>query len=79
MKERDRRILEVLAAADHDLHGSDLVTGALAPWAMYVVLASLEERGLIEGREEDDGPFPRRVYRITTAGRGHLLPTATVR
>jgi len=80
MKESDRNILEVLAAADRDLYGNDLVAaGVLAPWTMYVVLVSLEERGLIEGREDGKGPLARRIYRITSAGRGQLLPTATVR
>ena len=79
---RARRILEVLAAADRELYGLDLVAaGAVKRSWLYVVLARMEERGLIEGRENDSGPphhLGRRLYRITDAGRAALLPIATV-
>lgn len=82
---KERRILEVLAAADRELYGLDLVAAGVARrGSMYVLLARMEERGLIESREEDattlaSGQLPRRVYRITDAGRALLLPTARVR
>ena len=64
------------------MYGLDLVSAGVAKrsW-LYVVLARMEERGLIEGREDDSGPphrLPRRLYRITDAGRAALLPIATV-
>jgi DNA-binding HxlR family transcriptional regulator len=78
----EHRILEVLAAADRELYGLDLVAAGVAKrrW-LYVVLGRMEERGLIEGRTEDaaDPPrLPRRLYRITDAGRAALLPIAKV-
>lgn len=77
----EHRILEVLAAAGRDLYGLDLVAAGAAKrrW-LYVVLGRMEERGLIEGREDDGDPprLPRRLYRITDAGRAALLPSAKV-
>lgn len=72
----EQRILRVLAATDHDLHGHDLVTaGAAKTHWLYVILARMEDRGWIEGHfEEGDSPR-RRLYRITDAGRAALLPT----
>ena len=80
----EHRILEVIAAADRELYGLDLVAAGAAKrrW-LYVVLGRMEERGLIEGRDdagrEDAGKLPRRLYRITDAGHALLLPTARVR
>lgn len=75
---RERRILEALATADRELYGLDLVAaGAAKRWWLYVVLARMEESGLIKGRE-DDGDPPRRLYRITDAGNAALLPAAKV-
>jgi DNA-binding PadR family transcriptional regulator len=76
---RERPILEVLAAATHELYGLDLVSaGVVRRGGLYVVLGRMEEQGLIEGREDGVGDFPRRVYRITDAGRAALLPIAKV-
>lgn len=76
---RERRILEALAAADRELYGLDLVAAGAAKrsW-LYVVLGRMEERGLIEGRPDDAGDPPRRLYRLTDAGRAELLPVAKV-
>jgi len=75
------RILKTLAIADHDLYGLDLVAAGIAKRSgLYVMLGRMEDEGLIEGRDEDTGnPLPRRIYRITDAGREYLLPTARVR
>lgn len=84
MSERERQILGVIAAADRELYGLDLVAAGVAKrrW-LYVMLARMEERGLIEGREDSKtaapGTLPRRLYRITDAGRATLLPVAKVR
>lgn len=79
MTTRERRILEALAASDRSLYGLDLVTAGIAKrWWLYVVLGSLEDQELIEGRSDDTGNPPRRQYRITDAGRAALLPVAKV-
>ena len=78
---RERQILEVLAAANRELYGLDLVAAGVKRRVLYVVLARMEESGLIEGREEaKEGPdrLPRRLYRITDRGRSVLLPPARV-
>ena len=62
-----------------DLYGLELVAGSegvLARNAIYVLLGRMEDKGLIEGREEAapkgaSGP-PRRVYRVTGHGRRAL-------
>ena len=78
----EQRILQVLAANDREMYGLDLVAAGVAKrrW-LYVVLGRMEDRGLIEGREEDAvelPQLPRRLYRITDAGRATLLPVAKV-
>ena len=80
---REQEILRVFAASDRELYGLDLVNAGVAKrlW-LYVVLGRMEESGLIEGREEsavDPPRLPRRLYRITDAGRATLLPVAKVR
>jgi DNA-binding PadR family transcriptional regulator len=76
---REQRILEVFAAAGRELYGLDLVAAGVAKrWSLYTVLARMEERGLIEGREDSGDPPRRRLYRITTAGSAALLPVAKV-
>lgn len=77
---REQGILRVLAAGDREMYGIDFVNAGVAKrrW-LYVVLGRMEESGLIEGREEDDVEpprLPRRLYRITDAGRATLLPVA---
>lgn len=75
----ERRILEILAAADRELYGLDLVAaGAVSHWRLYVVLGGMEDRGLIEGRFDVASDPPRRLYRITSAGLAALLPIAKV-
>jgi len=79
-RRRERQILEALAAADRELYGLDLVAAGVAKrWWLYVTLGRMEERGLIEGRSDGTGDPPRRLYRITDAGRATLLPVAKVR
>jgi DNA-binding PadR family transcriptional regulator len=64
---REKYGLELVAASD----------GVLKRNAIYVLLGRMEEKGLIEGREEaapagSSGP-PRRVYRVTGHGQRVLL------
>jgi DNA-binding PadR family transcriptional regulator len=75
---KERRILEALA--ERELYGSDFVDAKIAGrGSIYVVLARLEDKGLIEGLEEPPkhpGLFPRRRYRITVEGRAVIFPVA---
>lgn len=75
---KERRILEALA--EKDLYGSDFVDAKIAGrGSIYVVLARMEDKGLIEGLEQppkQPGLFPRRLYRITDAGRAIVFPVA---
>lgn len=74
-KASEQRILRALAVVNHELHGPELIAAAsVRTAALYVALARLEDRGLIEGRFEDTAPPRRRVYRITDAGRAALIP-----
>jgi DNA-binding PadR family transcriptional regulator len=70
-------ILKLLEADER--HGYDLMRhfaeqgwGRLAASSLYPLLASLEEHGYIEGREEDG----KRTYRITEKGRQRLRDVA---
>jgi DNA-binding PadR family transcriptional regulator len=52
--------------------------GALKNGSIYVLLGRLKDKGLIAGREESTGPSAgggghRRLYTITSDGRGALL------
>ena len=80
MTSRQRRILEVLATAEGEMYGLDIVAaGAAGRGSVYVELARLEDLGWISAREEppvDPAMLPRRVYRITEAGGAQLLPAA---
>jgi DNA-binding PadR family transcriptional regulator len=84
MTKVQRSILEALAARAHDeLYGLDLVAaGAASRMSLYVELSRLEDRGLVQSREEPPSAetiVTRRLYRITPAGAAMLLPTAEVR
>jgi DNA-binding PadR family transcriptional regulator len=67
-----------LLAKEGNLFGLDMIRasrGALKRHSIYVLLSSMEESGLIEGREVPQlatGRLPRRLYAITQAGRGRL-------
>jgi DNA-binding PadR family transcriptional regulator len=77
---RQRRILEVLATADRELYGLDIVAAGVAGrGSVHVELARLEDLGWIAAREvppADPAMLPRRAYRITEAGGVQLLPAA---
>lgn len=77
----EQQILQVLATRDVEMYGLDLVEAGVRSWtgALYVALFRLEEKGLIESRNEDTQSLPagypaRRLYRITEAGRAKLVP-----
>jgi len=77
---RQRRILEVLAAAEDEVYGLGIVAaGAASRSSVYVELARMEDLGWVVSREKpplDLATLPRRVYRITEAGGAQLLPSA---
>lgn len=70
-------ILKMLEGGER--HGYDLIRhfeergwGRLGAGSLYPLLSTLEEQGLIEGRDENG----RRRYRITDAGRARLRDVA---
>lgn len=78
LTEREVNVLTQLAAGEK--YGLELVAGSgglLRRNAIYVLLGRMEDKGLIEGREEatpkgESGP-PRRVYRVTGHGARVLI------
>lgn len=68
------KLLEAQERHGYDLmrHFSEQGWGRLAASSLYPVLAALEERGFIEGKDEDG----KRVYRITEKGRQRLRDVA---
>jgi DNA-binding PadR family transcriptional regulator len=68
------KLLEAQERHGYDLmrHFSEQGWGRLAASSLYPLLASLEEHGYIEGREEDG----KRTYRITEKGRQRLRDVA---
>ena len=70
---KERNVIEQLIGREK--YGLELVEGSVGVLkrnAIYVLLGRMEEKGLIEGREEAapagaSGP-PRRVYRVTGHG-----------
>jgi DNA-binding PadR family transcriptional regulator len=68
------KLLEAQERHGYDLmrHFSEQGWGRLAASSLYPLLASLEEHGYIEGREEDG----KRTYRITEKGRQRLHDVA---
>jgi PadR family transcriptional regulator, regulatory protein PadR len=44
----------------------------ISPGSLYPLLRSLEEKGLISSREEQDGKVKKKYYRITSKGRKEL-------
>jgi len=73
LTEREANVLTQLTAGEK--YGLELVAGSgglLRRNAIYVLLGRMEDKGLIEGREEatpkgESGP-PRRIYRVTGHG-----------
>lgn len=44
----------------------------ISPGSLYPLLRSLEQKGLINSREEQDGKIKRKYYRITAKGKKEL-------
>ena len=44
----------------------------ISPGALYPILKSLEQKGLIKSRAEQNGKIKKRYYKITTKGRTEL-------
>lgn len=76
-KEKQACVLRLLAAG-RDMYGLQLLRasdGVLRPATLYTLLGRMEDSGLIEGRQVHSdvrGVLPRRLYRITDAGRQAL-------
>lgn len=68
------KLLEAQERHGYDLmrHFSDQGWGRLAASSLYPLLASLEEDGYVEGRDEEG----KRTYRITEKGRQRLRDVA---
>jgi DNA-binding PadR family transcriptional regulator len=73
LTEREANVIRQLIAREK--YGRELVAGSeglIRRNAVYVLLGRMEDKGLIEGREEatpegESGP-PRRVYKVTGLG-----------
>lgn len=44
----------------------------ISPGSLYPLLASLEDKGLLRSRIEQEGKTRRRIYRITSKGKKEL-------
>jgi PadR family transcriptional regulator, regulatory protein PadR len=73
LRGRERYGLELVDASD----------GALKRGSVYVTLARMEEKGVVESRQEDrvqgNSGLPRRLYRATPYGRKVHSAFATLR
>lgn len=75
--DREAAVLRLLLSGDK--YGLEIVAGSggsIKRNSVYVLLGRMEDKALIEGREEptpegESGP-PRRVYRVTRIGRAEL-------
>ena len=68
---------QLVSAAGSELYGLSMVKaadGALKMGSVYVILGRLQDKGFVESRREElaqdsDRSVPRRLYKITGAGR----------
>lgn len=72
----EETILQLLRA-NEELYGGQLVTsGRVERGSVYVTLQRMERKGLVRSRLEEPRPSaigkPRRMYRLTLAGRAAL-------
>ncbi len=72
----EETILAMLMASGSEMFGLELVeksNGLLARGSIYVTLARMAEKGLVESRTEarpkEASGIPRRLYRVTGAGK----------
>lgn len=74
LSNKDFRILRLLSGVT-EAYATDICERLqVSAMNIFVVLAQLEEKGVIAGRTEKSGePPPRRVYRITETGQDALL------
>lgn len=76
---KEALILEqLLASAGSELYGLEMVKAsneALKLGTVYVTLGRLEDKGFVQSRREDNPAqtVPRRLYKITGAGRRTYL------
>jgi DNA-binding PadR family transcriptional regulator len=78
---KEALVMEMLI--QRELCGAELVSrsgGALGRGTVYVTLSRMEDKGLVESRDEERAPgaigVPRRLYKAT--GLGQRVWTATV-
>lgn len=69
---------QLVASAGSELYGLEMVKAsneALKLGTVYVTLGRLEDKGFVESRREDNPAqtVPRRLYKITGAGRRSYL------
>ena len=72
---KETLVLKLLICGDGEQYGLQLVeraAGQLARGTVYVLLDRMQEKGLVESRQEDRRPgvsgIPRRMYRPTGLG-----------
>lgn len=75
LSRKEALILEMLVSGRRELYGLEMVDaskGALKRGTIYVTLGRLQEKGLIESRQEEriapEIGIPRRLYQITGLG-----------
>ncbi|WP_185738427.1 PadR family transcriptional regulator [Variovorax beijingensis] len=79
ISKKETLILEqLIKAGSSELYGLEMVrasNGALKMGTIYVTLARLEEKGFVESHRENEPKqtVPRRLYKITGAGRKTYL------
>lgn len=69
---------QLVGAAGSELYGLQMVKNSgqtLKMGSVYVILGRLQDKGFVESRKDTDPSqtIPRRLYRITGAGRRNFL------
>ena len=78
---KEQVVLHLLASG-REMYGLDILreSNVLKRHSLYILLGRLEDKKLIEGRSVTTGEvfhrLPRRLYKITTAGKQHLEGSA---
>lgn len=85
LSRKEALILEMLISGGRELYGLEMVeasSGELKRGTIYVTLQRMQEKGLVESRQEErtapEIGIPRRLYRITGDGQRVLLAYQTM-